>query len=273
LEQDWERALLYLLAMRLTIIAFAVLVIGLGTAAADKKHHRYVGIHPITKAHGGGMCHIEAPHMHVYAPVDVKVNFRVHDGYHYFVGDPVAYQWDGPKTSYYGHHPVPVHVLVGDEQEDIEYCYFDGPHHHAWAPPPGMEVKLHAGAYWYTGDFPEAYVKGKVTYDPIDVVYEPIVYTRPVVVVEAPPPGWYGIGIVDIHAHGKGRGRGHARGHGHGHVDGVVGVEVVAPAVHVEVGLPSVHIGVGAGVVVGGGGHRHHRGGKHKHKKWKRGRR
>ena len=259
--------------MRASFIAVVLLLVGVGTAAADKKHHRYVGIHPITKAHGGGMCHIEAPHVHTYAPIDVKVQFRVHDGYHYFIGDPVAYKWDGPKTSYYGHHPVPVHVIVEDDHEDIEYCYLDGAHYHAWEPPPGMEVKLHAGAYWYIGDFPEAYVKGKVVYDPIDVVYEPIVYTRPVVVVEAPPPGWYGIGIVDIHAH-PGRGRGHKK-HGHGHVDVVGGVEVVAPAVRVEFGLPSVHIGVGAGVIVGDGHHHHHKHKRHKHKskKWKRGRR
>jgi hypothetical protein len=251
--------------MRLTIIAFLALVIGLGTAAADKKHYRYVGIHPIAKAYGGGMCHIQAPHVHIYAPIDVKVQFREHDGYNYFIGDPAAYEWDGPKTSYYGHHPVPVNVIVEDDYEDTEYCYIEGPHFHAWAPPPGMEVKLVGGAYWYTGKFPDAYVKGKVTYDPIDVVYEPIVYTRPVVVVDAPPPGWYGIGIVDIHGHGHGR--------GHGHVDGVVGVgvgvEVITPpppVVRVEVGLPSVHVGVGGGVFVGGAGHGH---GKVKHKKWK----
>ena len=233
------------------LILFALLVLT-GTASADKKHYRYVGIHPIAKAYGGGMCHIQAPHVHIYAPIDAKVQFRVHDGYNYFIGDPAAYQWDGPKTSYYGHHPVPVNVIVGDDFEDTEYCYIEGPHYHAWAPPPGMEVKLVGGAYWYTGKFPDAYVKGKVTYDPIDVVYEPIVYTRPVVVVDAPPPGWYGIGIVDIHGHGHGR--------GHGHVDGVVGVgvgvEVITPpppVVRVEVGLPSVHVGVGAGVFVGGG--------------------
>lgn len=255
--------------MRATFIALIVLLVGVGTAAADKKHYRYVGIHPIAKAHGGGMCHIEAQHVHVYAPIDLKVQFREHDGYYYFIGDPVAYQWDGPKTSYYGHHPVPVHVVVGDDYEDVEYCYLDGPHYHAYEPPPGVEVKLHAGAYWYTGDFPETYAKGKVVYDPIDVVYEPIVYTRPVVVVEAPPPGWYGIGIVDIHAHpGRGRALGHHK-HGHGHVDVVGGVEVVAPAVRVDIGLPSVHVGVGAGVVVGDGHHKH-RGMKHKHKKWKR---
>lgn len=260
--------------MRATFIALALLMVGLvGTASAETKQHRYVGIHPIAKAYGGGMCHIEAPHVHVYAPIDAKVQFRDHDGYQYFVGDPVAYQWDGPKYAYYGHHPVPVHVLVGDTREDVEYCYLDGAHYHAWQPPAGMDVKVHAGAYWYTGDFPETYAKGKVVYDPIDVVYEPIVYTRPVVVVEAPPPGWYGIGIVDIHANGNGYRKPR---HGRGHVGGGIEVVVPAPAVRVEVGLPSVHIGVGAGVVVGGGrghGHDHWKHKKHKKHKGRRGHR
>lgn len=248
---------------------------GAGVAWADKKkHHRYIGVHPIAKAHGGGMCHIEAPHVHAYAPLDVKVQYRDHGGYHHFVGDPVAYDWDGPRHAYYGHHPVPVHVVVGDDDENVQYCYLDGAHYHHWAPPPGLEVKLHAGAYWYVGDFPEPYVKGKVIYDPIDVIYEPITYVRPAVVVETPPPGWYGgvviaAPVVEVRGKGKGRGRPHVHAHGHG---GAVEVHVPAPAVRVKVGLPSVHVGVGAGVHVHG--HGHYRAGKHKHKhKHKRGKR
>ena len=245
--------------MRAHILILLALVVLTGTASADKKHYRYVGIHPIAKAHGGGMCHIQAPHVHIYAPVDVKVNYRDHDGYNYFIGDPVAYQWDGPKVSYYGHHPVPVDVIVEDDHPDTEYCYLDGPHYHAYEPPPGIEVKLQGGAYWYVGDFPEAYVKGKVVYDPIDVVYKPMVYTRPVVVVDAPPPGWYGIGVVvggpvvDVHAHAP-----------------VVEVRTPPPpAVRVEVAVPTVEIGIGAHLHVGEV-HDHH--GHHKHKKFKRGR-
>ncbi len=258
--------------MRAYIVALTTLVALAATArvaAADKKHHRFVGIHPITKIHGGGMCHIEAPHVHAYAPIDAKVQFREHDGYQHFVGDPVAYEWDGPRHAYYGHHPVPVHVIVGDDHDDVEYCYLDGGHYHAWAPPPDLELKLHAGAYWYVGDFPEPYVTGKVVYDPIDVVYQPIVYTRPAVVIETPPPGWYGLDvvvaapIVEVRG-GDVKGRGHGHGHGHGQVGVVGAVEVHVPTVRVQVGLPSVHIGVGAGVHVGGGGgHRH----KHKRRK------
>ena len=43
------------------------LVVAAGTAHADPKQHRYVGIHPVPRAEGGGVCHIHAPHVHVYA--------------------------------------------------------------------------------------------------------------------------------------------------------------------------------------------------------------
>jgi hypothetical protein len=250
--------------MRPHHLLFALIVLLAGTASADKKHFRYVGIHPIAKAYGGGMCHIEAPHVHVYAPLDVKVNYRDHDGYNYFIGDPVAYQWDGPRTAYYGHHPVPVDVVIGDDYPDTEYCYLEGPHYHAWAPPASLDLELHGDAYWYTGEFPEAYVKGKVVYDPIDVVYKPIAYARPVVVVDAPPPHWYGgvtlvvaAPLVEVHAPPPP----HVR------------AEVVVPAVRVEVGLPSIEIGIGAHVHAGGhyDDDHHHRHDNGRHKGWKRG--
>ena len=185
--------------MRTYIAALVALACWLGVAHADKKQYRYVGIHPIAKAAGGGVCHIGAPHVHVYAPIDVKVQFRDHDGWNYFVGDPVAYGWDGPKTSYYGHHPVPVDVIVADDHPDTEYCYLEGPHFHAWAPPAELKLELRAGAYWYVGDFPPAYAAGRATYDPIDVVYQPLRYERPAVVVDA---AGLRIGIVGVMTYG-----------------------------------------------------------------------
>jgi hypothetical protein len=239
-----------------------ILTIALGTAgviasaAADKKQqHRYVGIHPIPKAHGGGVCHIEAPHVHLYAAVDVKLQYRDHEGWQHFVGDPVAYGWDGPKTSYYGHHPIHVDVVVGDDHPDVEYCYLEGPHYHAWAPAPDRELELRGGAYWYVGTFPPAYVATQATYDPIDTVYEPIHYARPEVVVAVAPPGWYGAVVIApvivVPAHVDDRPH-----------TGVV-VHVPAPTLRVEIGIPSVHLGIGGGVIIHDGeGHKH----KHKHK-------
>ncbi len=242
--------------MRAYIIALTVLITTLGTAHADQKQHRFVGIHPIPKAHGGGVCHIQAPHVHVFAPTDVKVQYRDHDGWSYFVGDPVAYGWEGPRASFYGHHPVPVNVVIGDDHDDTEYCYLDGPHYHAWTPPSGLDLELRGGAYWYTGTFPTAYAEAKVTYDPIDVVYQPIRYERPAITVEVAPPGWYGAVIVapvvvapaPVVVAPRPRVRAE--------------VVVPAPVLRVEIGVPSVHIGIGGGVVV----HDHHHHGK-KHKK------
>ncbi len=251
------------LATALTVLATA------GTAAADKKQHRFVGIHPIAKGHGGGVCHIQAPHVHVYAPTDVKVQYRDHDGYHHFVGDPVAYGWDGDKHAYYGHHPVPVDVIVDDrEHPDMEYCYLDGAHYHAWAPTAelDLDLELRGDAYWYTGKFPKAYVEARPVYDSIDVVYQPIVYPRPAVVVDVAPPEWYGLVVVAPVVEVRGP---RPRAHVQGAAVFEAGVRVHVPpppTIRVEVGLPSVHIGVGGHVH---GGYRgHHRGkfkrGKHK---------
>ncbi|MBK9030944.1 MAG: hypothetical protein IPL61_06320 [Myxococcales bacterium] len=250
--------------MRTYIAALIVLIGTLGTAHADKKQHRFVGIHPIPKTQGGGVCHIQAPHVHIYAPADLKVQYRDHDGWSYFVGDPVAYGWDGPRYSYYGHHPVPVDVIVEDDHDDTEYCYLDGPHFHAWAPPADLKLELRGGAYWYVGDFPPAYAEARVTYDPIDVVYQPIRYERPTVVVDAAPPGWYGAVVVapvvvaparvDVRP---------AR------VRAGVEVHVPAPVLRVEIGVPSVQIGIGGGVVV----HEHRGHAKYKGRKHGRGHR
>src|SRR5262245_7003669 len=108
------------------LVAVAALA---GAAAGDGKGKgkqvHYVGIHPIGKAHGGGLCHIEVPHVHIYAPGDV-VQYRDYHGDNYFVGDPVAYGWEGDKHAYYGHHPIYVEAVVdGGGTGDPVYCYLD----------------------------------------------------------------------------------------------------------------------------------------------------
>jgi hypothetical protein len=257
-------------------IQLALVVASLGVAAtADaggkkakvQTQVQFVGVHPIAKDHGGGLCHIELPHVHVYEPAHAKVQYRVHDDAYFFVGDPVAYGWEGDKHTYYGHHPIDVDVVVGGH-DHTEYCYLDGAHFHAYAPPPEVSFEVRAGAYWYVGDVPEVYVEGRKTYDAIDVVYEPIAYERPVVVVETPPPKWIG---VTVHAHVPAVvvdapavvvEAPRARAHGDVHA----GVEVVAPSLEIEVAVPTLHVDIGGhahgGVVV----HDHHRHGK---KKWK----
>jgi hypothetical protein len=255
----------------LLLIAGAALVSGTASAGRGQQV-RYVGIHPIAKAQGGGLCHIEAPHVHVWTPGDAKVHYREHDGDLYFVGDPVAYGWDGPRHSYYGHHPIRVDVVVGDDHEDTEYCYLDGPHYHAYAPPPALEADFQvvAGASWYVGAPAPAYIEARPALVKVNAIYTPIEYERPVVVVETPPPGWIGLHVdvrtPDVVVEAP---RPRPRPVVAAGVSAGLEVHVPAPTLSVEVGLP--------GIYIGGGGHHHHDvvvvdRHKHKHKHHGRGR-
>lgn len=225
--------------------------------AGNGKQIRYVGIHPVPKAHGGGVCYIEAPHVHVFAAN--KLEYRDHDGFHHFVGDPVAYGYDGPRHAYKGHHPIHVHAVVGDDHEDVQYCYLDGPHFHAYAPAPALEAdfKVVGDTYFYVAEPPKVYVDARPAMMKVNAVYKPLVYARPVVEVEA-PVGWVGVrfggpavvveapAAVVVPAPGV-----------------RVGAEVVVPAPTVRV---DVGIGFGGGVII----HDGHKRGRYKPKKWKR---
>ncbi|HET9625522.1 MAG TPA: hypothetical protein VFP84_29345 [Kofleriaceae bacterium] len=217
--------------LRWTLIAL-VLVLAAPVAVARQKIGNqvgYVGIHPIPKSEGGGICYIEGPHVHIYAAN--KLEYRTHGDDHVFVGDPVAYGWDGPKYAYKGPHPIHVDVVVGGEP-DVEYCYLEGPHYHNFAPPEGPSFKLVGGAYFYVGDPPRAFLDARPTYVGINETYRPLVYVRPVIEVDA-PVGWIGARVE------------------------VLRPVVVAPSVHIgiEIGAPAV-------IVVPHG--------KYKHRKYKR---
>ncbi|HTJ44621.1 MAG TPA: hypothetical protein VL463_21095 [Kofleriaceae bacterium] len=238
-------------------VMIALASIGYATDAhADHKRQvRYVGIHPIPKEYGGGTCYIEVPHVHVYMVPDAKVHYRDHRGSLYFVGDPVAYGYDGPKYAYNGPHPIRVDAVVGDDDEDEEYCYITGPHYHAYAPPEviSADFQLQGGAYWWVGTPPQAYVDARPVYAKVNAYYTPMHYERPVVVVDSPPPGWIGASIevvppvaaVEVHT------------------PGVIVEEAPPPPVvvnggvgfeaHVGVALPSldVHVGGPSAVIVG----------------------
>lgn len=173
------------------IFAVAIAItIGVATPAhaEARPQRRYVGVHPIPKSEGGGSCYIEGPHVHLY--VADKLQYRERHGASYFVGDPVAYGYDGPRYSYKGNHPI--HVEVGDADSDVEYCYLDGPHFHAAPPPTGPDFKLVGDAYFYVGAPSKPYLDARPTMVKINAVYRPLVYERPVVVVEA-PVGWIGM--------------------------------------------------------------------------------
>ncbi|HEY0483831.1 MAG TPA: hypothetical protein VGD37_40205 [Kofleriaceae bacterium] len=179
------RSILVLLAL----VALVLLSVPVPAAAGGGKQVRYVGIHPMPRSEGGGICYIEGPHVHIY-DAD-RIQYRDHRGANYFVGDPVAYGYDGPRYAYKGHHPIHVNVVVGDEDPDDEYCYLSGPHFHYFAPPDGPEFKLAGGAYFYVGEPPRAYVEARPAMMRINAVYQPLVYERPQVTIEA-PVGWIG---------------------------------------------------------------------------------
>lgn len=214
--------------MNRAILGLAVLFLTSATAHADRsKQVRYVGIHPIAKAHGGGTCYIESPHVHIF-PAD-KIQYRDHAGSNFFVGDPVAYGYDGPKHAYRGHHPIQVDVVVDDDHDDLEFCYLDGPHYHSFASE-GPDFKVVGDVSFYVGTPPKAYLDARPAMVQINATYKPLAYARPVITVEA-PDGWIGA-----------------------YVDVQPGVVVTPPSARIDVVVPvpsvRVDIGVRAPVII-----------------------
>jgi hypothetical protein len=237
--------------------SWIVLVTAMLAASAEAgrgKQTRFVGTHPIPAAEGGGFCEIEAPHVHVFAPT--KLEYRVHGKDNFFVGDPVAYGYAGPRHAYKGHHPIHVHAVVGDAEEDVELCYIDGPHFHAFAPPSEAkgEFEVVGDAYFFVGEPPPIYVEQRPAMIKINAIYQPLRYERPVVTVE-PPSAWIGVrfgapaAVVDVRAPGVVVETPRVR----------AGVEVIVPTPSLE-----VNIGVGGGVIIDGHHHHRHDRGKHR---------
>ena len=222
--------------MRRTILVLLTfLLLAVPALASGGRQVRYVGIHPLPRSEGGGICYIEGPHVHLF-DAD-KLQYRDHHGASYFVGDPVAYGYDGKRYAYKGHHPIHVNVVVGDDDPDDEFCYLSGPHYHSFAPPEGPEFRLSGDAYFYVGEPPRAYVEARPTLMKIDAVYQPLTYERPVIEVAA-PVGWIGARAEFVAP------------------AVVVDVPVIAPphvTVRAGIAAPSVRVGVGLGFGVAAG--------------------
>jgi hypothetical protein len=152
---------------------------------AEARHVRFAGPHPIAARFGGGFCYIETPHIHIYAPDHAALFQQVGDEY-VFTGDPTPFGYQGEKHPFYGHHPV-----VTVEGEPV-YCFIDGPHFHAYAPPEGDEYKIKNGVAFYVGPFSPVYVKMRPhRVRVVNAEYRPYVSFRPTVEV-VPPPEWHG---------------------------------------------------------------------------------
>ncbi|MBZ4421787.1 hypothetical protein [Myxococcus sp. RHSTA-1-4] len=169
----------------------AALLLAAGTAEA--KQWKYAGMHPRSGQPADGLCHIEAMHVHTAAPVQADVLYRTHDGAYVFIGDPTPFGYEGPRHSYYGHHPVVLNVLINIEVDVdvVEYCYHDGPHYHAYEPPPRQEFVEKEDVYYYAGEYPEEYRRESPQLVRVNTVYRTWNPTRPVVTV-APPPEYHG---------------------------------------------------------------------------------
>ena len=222
--------------MRRALILSAFLLAALGATTASAAHVvRYVSKHPLPKKIGRGFCYITVPHFHDYEPSDPRL-YRQIDGQYYFVGDPAPFDYEGPRYSYYGAHPIAdVDVHFGAPT----YCYLRGPHYHWYAPPPQMQFELKGGAYWYVGNYEPAYYSERPRFVAINEAYAPVVYTRPVVDVRVAPPAFHG----EIVAVAPGIA-----------ADAVVGAPVMSAGVYVAP-PPVVQVGVGVGIggpVVGG---------------------
>jgi len=153
-------------------------------AAAQARTVEYLSQHPVPHKFGGGFCNIDVPHVHNYPPDDPRM-YRESNGQFYFVGDPVPFEYDGPRYSYYGAHPVAeAQVRLGHPV----YCYIKGPHYHWYQPPPQAHFELSGGAYWYVGNFPPAYYDERPRYAVINDAYAPLPYARPVVDIQVAPP-------------------------------------------------------------------------------------
>jgi hypothetical protein len=174
---------------RAIAIVACLVVLAPASHAAPRAQVRYVGIHPIPKSEGGGICYIEGPHVHSYKADPLQ--YRLHDTANYFIGDPVAYGYDGPKYAYKGPHPIEVDAVLGDDDPDVEYCYLEGPHYHYFAPPPGPDFKHVGDAYYYVGTPSHAFVAARPRMVKINALYQPLVYERPHITIEA-PIGWIG---------------------------------------------------------------------------------
>ncbi len=172
-----------------------ILVFGLTLFAAERaeaRQYRYIGPHPLS-AHR--FCPIQGPHVHGRPPYR-RVLFREYDRQYYFVGDPVAYGWEGDRYVYEGHHPIHVEAIIGHPA--IEFCYLDGPHYHAFSPAPQERFVVKGGVYWYVGRMPGRYRRERETYAPINTVVAEVHYARPVVTV-APPAGYVNLRVSTPH--------------------------------------------------------------------------
>jgi len=183
-EGDLSRAV-HRSSARLALFAAALAAGVAAPAAVRAAPTRFVHAHPVAARAGGGYCYVDAPHLHSYAPDHAALYQPTPAGY-YFIGDPTPFGYDGERHVYYGHHPVAAAAAP-------PFCFIDGPHYHAAAPPRGDDYTVVDGIPFYTGPRPAAYVAGRARrWKEVNDELLPFARFRPAVHVVVPPPEWRG---------------------------------------------------------------------------------
>ncbi|WP_375758795.1 hypothetical protein [Corallococcus exercitus] len=178
---------------RMNLAGLSALLLLTAASAAEAKQWKYAGMHPRTGQPADGLCHIEMMHVHTAAPMYVDTLYRTHDNAYVFIGDPTPFGYEGTRHPYYGHHPVVLNVIINIDVDvdTVEYCYHDGPHYHAYPPPPRQEFVEKEDVHYYAGEYPDAYKQESPKRGRVNTVYRTWSAPRPVVTV-APPPEYHG---------------------------------------------------------------------------------
>ncbi|NOJ81950.1 hypothetical protein HNV28_27100 [Myxococcus xanthus] len=178
---------------RMNLAGLVAILMLASSGVVEAKQWRYAGMHPRTGRPADGLCHIEMMHVHTAAPMHADTLYRTRDNVYVFIGDPTPFGYEGPQHAYYGHHPVVLNVLVRiDVDVDVvEYCYHDGPHYHAYPPPPRQEFVDKEDVHYYAGEYPQEYRQESPKLVRVNTVYRSWSAPRPVVTL-APPPEYHG---------------------------------------------------------------------------------
>lgn len=157
----------------------------------QEERARFLGPHPIAAHIGGGFCYIDVPHVHPYAPDHPALYQRVGDEY-LFTADPVPFGYEGPKTTYYGHHPLLLSAELGVAPPRPLFCWLRGPHYHEQPPPQAPGFQVQGGVVFYVGPMDPEAARLRPQLEPaLEAEYRPYVAQRPQVTV-TPPSGWAG---------------------------------------------------------------------------------
>lgn len=178
---------------RLNLAGLSAVLLFAAAGVAEAKQWKYAGMHPRSGQPADGLCHIEMTHVHTAAPLHADTLYRTRDNVYVFIGDPTPFGYEGPRHAYYGHHPVVLNVLINIEVDVdvVEYCYHDGPHYHAYEPPPRQRFEEKEDVAYYTGEYPEEYQRETPKMTRVNSVYRHWSAPRPEVTV-APPSGYRG---------------------------------------------------------------------------------